>query len=119
MNKGINDEDGDRTASADANLESAIGNAPLGSETSTGGTARGGRMIEVAALFVQAEGCYSQLPFVDCWTEERDARKYNGPFPVIAHPPCQLWEIWLPLTMQDMVGSTISQETMVGVLQRR
>jgi len=32
MNKGINDEDGDRTASADANLESAIGNAPLGSD---------------------------------------------------------------------------------------
>lgn len=43
----------------------------------------------VAALFVQKDGCYFGLPNVDPWCQERDARKYNGPYPVVAHPPCQ------------------------------
>lgn len=48
-------------------------------------------MDRIAALFVQGDGCYSALPEIDLWPEARDARKYNGPHPVIAHPPCQLW----------------------------
>ena len=44
----------------------------------------------IAALFVQKDGCY-YIKDVDPWDEERDARLYNGPYPVIAHPPCQLW----------------------------
>lgn len=44
-----------------------------------------------AALFVQNDGCYAGLPYVDPWPEHRDARKYNGSLPVVAHPPCQLW----------------------------
>lgn len=45
----------------------------------------------VAALFVQPDGCYSGLEVVDAWPESRDARKYDGNMPVVAHPPCQLW----------------------------
>ena len=48
-------------------------------------------VFEVAALFVQDDGCYTGLENVDCWPESRDARNYSGPYPVIAHPPCQLW----------------------------
>lgn len=47
--------------------------------------------IKVAALFVQQDGCYTNLDHVDAWPESRDARLYDGPFPVVAHPPCQLW----------------------------
>lgn len=45
----------------------------------------------VAALYVQPDGCYANLPFVDAWDEARDARLYAGPYPVVAHPPCQRW----------------------------
>lgn len=45
----------------------------------------------IAALYVQTNGCYFGLPDVDPWDEHRDARKYAGPWPVVAHPPCNLW----------------------------
>lgn len=45
----------------------------------------------VAALYVQAGGCYFGLPDVDPWDKDRDARLYAGPFPVVAHPPCERW----------------------------
>lgn len=45
----------------------------------------------IAALFVQPDGCYSDLIDVDSWPENRDARLYHGAHPVVAHPPCQLW----------------------------
>jgi hypothetical protein len=45
----------------------------------------------VAALFVAKGGCYFDLAGVDPWDEARDARLYDGPHPVVAHPPCQRW----------------------------
>jgi hypothetical protein len=45
----------------------------------------------IAALYVQGDGVYSGLPDVDVWDEARDARLYAGPWPVVAHPPCQRW----------------------------
>jgi hypothetical protein len=49
----------------------------------------------IAALYVATGGSYYGLANVDPWDELRDARKYNGPWPVIAHPPCQRWgKMW-------------------------
>lgn len=45
----------------------------------------------IAALFVATGGCYFGLPDVDPWDAVRDARFYVGPYPVVAHPPCQRW----------------------------
>jgi hypothetical protein len=45
----------------------------------------------IAALYVEKDGVYYGLPDVDPWDEERDARQYAGPWPVVAHPPCSRW----------------------------
>ena len=45
----------------------------------------------IAALYVEANGCYFGMDGVDPYDEDRDARMYAGPWPVVAHPPCQRW----------------------------
>lgn len=45
----------------------------------------------VAALFVEPRGTYAGLPGIELWDENRDARLYDGPHPVVAHPPCERW----------------------------
>ena len=45
----------------------------------------------IAALYVERGGVYWDLPGVDPWDEERDARRYAGPYPALCHPPCKRW----------------------------
>jgi hypothetical protein len=45
----------------------------------------------IAALYVETDGVYFGRPDIDPWDENRDARLYRGPWPVVAHPPCQRW----------------------------
>lgn len=49
----------------------------------------------IAALFVAEGGCYSGLDGVEPWSQKRDARRYDGQHPIVAHPPCQRWgKLW-------------------------
>ena len=45
----------------------------------------------IAALYVIHGGVYFGIDGVDPWDQSRDARLYEGPFPVVAHPPCARW----------------------------
>ncbi len=45
----------------------------------------------IAALYIEKNGCYWDKPGIDPWDKERDARLYSGPWPVVAHPPCERW----------------------------
>lgn len=49
------------------------------------------RSIDVAALFVRSDGPYADMPRVDLWPQKRDATRYAGPWPIVAHPPCAPW----------------------------
>jgi hypothetical protein len=45
----------------------------------------------IAALFVAKGGVYFGVRYIDPWDQSRDARLYDGPYPVVAHPPCERW----------------------------
>lgn len=45
----------------------------------------------ISALFVETDGIYFNDPDIDPWDIEKDAFKFKGPNPVIAHPPCERW----------------------------
>ncbi len=60
--------------------------------------------MHVAALYVEKGGSYCGLDDVDPWDRERDARLYPGPWPVVAHPPCQLWVNFAALNFKRYGG---------------
>lgn len=49
--------------------------------------------MKVSALFVRRDSPYKTMPDVDCWDADRDALRFNGTNPVIAHPPCRAWGV--------------------------
>lgn len=59
----------------------------------------------IAALFVDAGGIYAGRPNVEVWDKARDARLYDGPHPVVAHPPCERWGRWWWADGSDQPGN--------------
>lgn len=47
--------------------------------------------MTVAVLFARSDSTYYSLPDVEVYDMVRDARTYDGPWPVVAHPPCRAW----------------------------
>lgn len=45
----------------------------------------------VAVLFARADSVYKTLQGADVWDMQRDARRWPGGAPVVAHPPCRAW----------------------------
>lgn len=48
-------------------------------------------LTEIAVLFARRDSVYKMLPGCDVWDADRDALKWPGGHPVIAHPPCRAW----------------------------
>ena len=63
----------------------------------------------IAALYVQTGGAYYGLNGVEPWDEARDARRYAGPWPVVAHPPCDRWHM-LSAVNHVRWGFTINED---------
>lgn len=49
------------------------------------------QLCVVSVLFARADSHYKQVPGCDVWDAERDARRWPGGCPVVAHPPCRAW----------------------------
>lgn len=47
--------------------------------------------MAVSVLFVEAKSVYKTMDGLDAWDVERDALRWPGGNPVVAHPPCRLW----------------------------
>jgi hypothetical protein len=62
-----------------------------------------------AALFIDPNGPYSEVDGLDLWDKSRDARLYSGPYPVIAHPPCNRWGKMAPINYKRW-GTQIGED---------
>lgn len=47
--------------------------------------------MTVAVLFAREDSHYKTMAGCDVWDIVRDARKWPGGAPVVAHPPCRAW----------------------------
>ena len=80
---------------------------------------RGWRRMIARPLRAQSDGAYAGLPGVQLWDEARDARTYAGPWPVVAHPPCQTWCKMAPVNQARYTASRSAATTAASRLRWR
>ena len=69
----------------------------------------------IAALYVETDGAYFGLDGVEPWDETKDARRYTGPLPVVAHPPCQRWgKFWAGQLAQRVAQTGVDEVSKSG-----
>ncbi len=76
---------------------------------------------QLAALWVRKDTPYLMIPGVDCWGAIRNAYRYNGPWPVICHPPCGPWGKYRAVSRQDKLAGIIAMvlvDTYGGVVEQ-
>ena len=57
---------------------------------------------KVGVLWVHRTSLYWRLwPKVEIWGVGRDARRYDGPWPVICHPPCGPWGVFKGMCFRE------------------
>ncbi len=61
-------------------------------------------MRTVAVLFARADSIYKTMPGCDVWDEARDALRWPGGAPVVAHPPCKRWSVLNAITVDRYPG---------------
>ena len=74
-------------------------------------------MRRVAALYVERGTVYRQIPFVEFWDADRDARRFPLDCPVVAHPPCQQWSRLRTFAKVDAAQRDLAY-TAVGQVRR-
>jgi hypothetical protein len=65
----------------------------------------------VSVLYVRGDSVYKKLGDqldIDCWDKIRDARKWPGGNPCIAHPPCAQWGRLRQLAMNNIELKNLS-----------
>ncbi len=72
------------THGAAAATEAVHGSPPCGIALTDG-------LARIAVLFAREDSAYKKLPQCEVYDMARDARTYDGPWPVVAHPPCRSW----------------------------
>lgn len=74
----------------------------------------------VACLYIDPRGPYPHVPGVECWgLPYRDATKYDGPHPVVAHPPCGPWGRLRHLSKKDKRETALRAVDQVREFRRR
>lgn len=58
-------------------------------------------MKTIPVLYTLEKSIYNEIPEADPWNQQRDALKWPGGTPCIAHPPCRLWSVLQHLSTAD------------------
>lgn len=74
-------------------------------------------MRTVAALYIDPRGPYPGLG-VETWDERRDAKLYQGPHAVVAHPPCGPWGKLRKMHLESRHSDASAMEPAVRSVQR-